>query len=430
MQKTNSLIFKTLNGDLTVFNKTLISTKNHLKSLQAINAAVYNKNGAFNLQGLLVNSSQSVSTFTKLNNAFKAYNGNLSKSTQLQNAYIQVAGKQNITLGNYLAGLNGAKASMGGYIKSLVAAKAASIGLQAASIIGNMILFTAIAKGIQLATTAIDNWIHRVEKANEAMQDAVGEYESAKSSLENINSELAEQNKKINELLSKDKLTYTEKGQLEELQGITRELLLQQDIEQKRAEKASKDAASKAVDAYNKQYGKYDISREELNEKSENARISGIFPIVDSTNDITGNIVAYIRSTEILTEAQQNYEESLKSGIDTKYLDDDIQNTIDAVNQYSEILNENISDLQQKRLALEDEYNRAIEKHENGINLTSYEQETISTYKSIYDAIKLIYEYTNKNDWNNMEISSIFNTEGIEKTKEELISMYKSGELS
>ena len=29
-----------------------------------------------------------------------------------------------------------------------------------------------------------------------------------------------------------------------------------------------------------------------------------------------------------------------------------------------------------------------------------------------------------------MEISSIFNTEGIEKTKEELISMYKSGELS
>lgn len=53
------MIFKTLNGDLTVFNKTLISTKDHLKSLQAVNATVYNKNGAFNLQGLLVNSSQS-----------------------------------------------------------------------------------------------------------------------------------------------------------------------------------------------------------------------------------------------------------------------------------------------------------------------------------------------------------------------------------
>ena len=71
------------------------------------------------------------------------------------------------------------------------------MALRSLSIAGNIIAFTAIAKGIQLATTAIDNWIHRVEKANEAMQEAVGEYESAKSSLENINSELTEQNKKI-----------------------------------------------------------------------------------------------------------------------------------------------------------------------------------------------------------------------------------------
>lgn len=94
------MIFKTLNGDLTVFNKILISTKDHLKALQTVNTTVYNKNGAFNLQGLLINSSQSVSTFTKLNNAFKTYNGNLSKSTQLQNAYVQAIGKQNVTLGN------------------------------------------------------------------------------------------------------------------------------------------------------------------------------------------------------------------------------------------------------------------------------------------------------------------------------------------
>ncbi len=97
---------------------------------------------------------------------------------------------------------------------------------------------------------------------------------------------------------------------------------------------------------------------------------------------------------------------------------------------YSDVLDQNISDLQEKRLALEDEYNKAIAKRNNGEDLTSYDTDTISTYESIYDAIKLIYEYTNKNDWNNMEISNIFNTEGIEKTKEELISMYKSGELA
>ena len=178
------MIFKTLNGDLTVFNKTLISTKDHLKSLKTVNATVYNKNGAFNLQGLLVNSSQSVSTFTKLNNAFKAYNGNLSKSTQLQNAYVQAVGKQNNSLGNYLAGLNGAKASLGGYIKSLVAAKAASIGLQVASVALN----TAISMGITLAISAlvsqISKWIHAQEEARQKAIELTNAYKEQKDSLD------------------------------------------------------------------------------------------------------------------------------------------------------------------------------------------------------------------------------------------------------
>ena len=184
MQKNNSMIFKTLNGDLTIFNKTLISTRDHLKALQTANATVYNKNGVFNLQGLLVNSSQSVSTFTKLNNAFKAYNGNLSKSTQLQNAYVQAVGKQNVTLGNYLAGLNGAKASMGGYVKSLVAAKAASIGLRAASIVLN----TAISMGITFAISGlisqISKWIHAQEEARQKTLELTNSYKEQRDSLD------------------------------------------------------------------------------------------------------------------------------------------------------------------------------------------------------------------------------------------------------
>ena len=214
-QKNNSMIFKTLNGDLTVFNKTLISTKDHLKSLQTINATVYNKNGAFNLQGLLVNSSQSVSTFTKLNNAFKAYNGNLSKSTQLQNAYVQAVGKQNVTLGNYLAGLNGAKASMGGYVKSLVAAKAASIGLQAASIALN----TAISMGITLAISALISAITKwVNKEKEAREEAI---ENAKAAKEEANN-LSELLNKYNQLSKEVK---SNQGVKEDLLSVQSDLL-------------------------------------------------------------------------------------------------------------------------------------------------------------------------------------------------------------
>lgn len=209
------MIFKTLNGDLTVFNRTLISTKDHLKSLQTVNATVHNKNGVFNLQGLLVNSSQSVSTFTKLNNAFKAYNGNLSKSTQLQNAYVQAVGKQNVTLGNYLAGLNGAKASMGGYVKSLVAAKAASIGLQAASIALN----TAISMGITLAISALISAITKwVNKEKEAREEAI---ENAKAAKEEANN-LSELLNKYNQL---SKEVTSNQGVKEDLLSVQSDLL-------------------------------------------------------------------------------------------------------------------------------------------------------------------------------------------------------------
>lgn len=70
----NSMIFKTMDNELKVFGKTILTTTEHLKNLETVNATVYNKNGQFNLQGLSINTSQSVSNFTKLNNAFKAYN--------------------------------------------------------------------------------------------------------------------------------------------------------------------------------------------------------------------------------------------------------------------------------------------------------------------------------------------------------------------
>lgn len=78
-----------------------------------------------------------------------------------------------------------------------------------------MIAFTLFSKGIEPAVNGIDNWIHRVEKSNEAMNEAVSVYNSAKSNLENINFELDEQNQKIGKLLAKDSLTYAKKGQLE-----------------------------------------------------------------------------------------------------------------------------------------------------------------------------------------------------------------------
>ena len=340
-----------------------------------------------------------------------------------------------ITTNALTASQTGATAStlgLGTAFKGLgVSVKSLGASMKAFAL-SNPILTAIAAIGVTVygAVKAYDFLTVSVEEANEAMDEAISEYDSAKSRLESINTELADQNKKLDELSAKDKLTYAEKGQLEELQAITKELLLQQDIEQRRVDNASKDLAAKTVDAYNKQYGKHDVSREHLNETFEYSKSSGIAPIAQNKDDIIGNIAAYVHAAKLLTDAQQEYETALKNGGDTKFLLDDVQNYIDAVDDYTDTLDANLSDLREKRNALEDEYSKAIVKRDNGEDLTSYDIDAINTYESIYEAIKLIYEYTKKNDWNNMELSSIFNTEGIEKTKEELISMYKSGELS
>ena len=337
-----------------------------------------------------------------------------------------------IATNSLTASQTGATAStlgLGTAFKGLgVSMKSLGVSIKAFAL-SNPILTAIAAVGVTVygAVKAYDALTVSVEEANEAMQDAVGEYDSAKSSLESINSELEEQNKKIDELLSKDKLTYAEKGQLEELQAITKELLLQQDIEEKRADKASKDVADKTIDAYKKQYGKYDKSEDYLKELLTYDNM----PILEDADNVLGVVAAYIRAQKLLEQSQKEFDDALKNGRDTTWLAEDVQYNIDAIDSYKEALGDSISDLQEKRLALEDEYNKAVEKRQTGTEpLTSLDKDVIETYESIYDVMKTVYEYTDKNSWNNMEISNIFNTEGIEKTKEELISMYKSGEFA
>lgn len=308
-----------------------------------------------------------------------------------------------------------------------LSAKAGKIALQALAAAGNMLLMWGISQAIQLAATAIDNWVHRVEKANAAMDEAVAEYETAKSSLSDINSELDEQNTKISDLLAKDNLTYTEKGQLKELQDITKELMYQEDIEERRAERASKEAAEKTVDAYEKQYGKYDVSEENLEAKLN----ADTFSMPKNENDVLGNIAAYVNATEALSQLQADRQHALENGEDTKWLEEDILNAYEFIDGVSKNIDGNLSDLWEKRSALAEEYNKAIEKQEQGIEpLTTSEKDVIETYESISDSIRMIYEYVYRDDWNDMEIAGIFNTEGIEKTKDELIALAKSGQLT
>lgn len=92
---------------------------------------------------------------------------------------------------------------------------------------------TMLAGGIFLAVKAYDALTVSVEEQKEKMEDSLSAYEDAKSELSNITTELEGQEKAMDDLLKKDKLTYAEKGQLEELQAITQELRIQKDLAEK-----------------------------------------------------------------------------------------------------------------------------------------------------------------------------------------------------
>ena len=416
------MIFRTITDDITGANKSIGLFGKSLNDIKGIINS-FKQNGFVNT--LLNTPLINIDT-----DAINKYNAAIRTSIPSEQALATARRTTNAETVALIESSHGAEVQIervtAAQKASTIAAKAHSVALKAASIAGNMILFATISKGIELVVKGFDNWIHRVEKANEAMSEVVGEYESAKSSLESVNSELEEQNKKLDELLAKDKLTYTEKGQLKELQAITQELLLQQDIEERRAANASIEAADKAVDAYEKQYGRYDKTEDDLQEKLSYEN----FPIPEDANDVLGMIAAYIRAQELLEQSQKEFDDAVKNGEDTTWLAEDVQYNIDAVDGYRQALDENISDLQEKRLALEDEYNKAIEKRENGVEpLTSSEKDVIATYESIYDVMRMVYEYTDKNTWKSMQIESVLDTDGVEKTKEELIEMVKAGEF-
>ena len=313
---------------------------------------------------------------------------------------------------------------------STLASKAGSMATKAISTIGNMAAFAAISAIVQFAATKISDWIHRVEIAKEAMQEAISDYESTKSNLESINSELEENNQRISELKSKGHLTYVEKGELEELQKITKELLIQKDIEERKAAADSKKVAETTIDAYKKQYGEDKISQEDLDKKKEILKDNeGAMQHVKE-NDIAGNIAAYQLATEKQKDRQSAYENAQKKGKDIEPYDKALQYSNEQVREFEDRLDDHIITLQENLLALEEEYQAAKKKELDKDSLSNEEKDSISSYESMDNNLKLLYQARDKNSWNEMEFADIFQTEGIEKTKEELIEMAKSGELT
>lgn len=385
----------------------------------------------------ILNKLSKVNESSKIDpTAWQKYFDILAEGEKWQTKFVQGNDLTKVSLDDVKNAQNAAKQSAIAYNNRLeqmtIGAKAASVGLKALSIAGNMVAMWAITKGIELAVTAIDNYIHRVEKANETMSEAVSEYDSAKTALKDTTSQLEEQNKRIDELNKKDKLTYVEQEELDKLKEATRQLELQKNIEEKEKANSAREVADKTVTAFNKQYGKGDIDKNAVDTQLAQSKATGVFQEARNSDDIVGNLASFEYYTEQMEKTQKRYNKALKSGSkdDIKYYEENLQDCIDTVDEYTTSLNNNIEDLTKKKNNLQDAYDNAVKKKSSGESLSSDEKDTISKYQEIADIIKLIYSYTDKAGWNNSQISEIFNTNGIEKSKEDLQQLAQEGKLT
>lgn len=117
-------------------------------------------------------------------NSGLATTGNICKNTGLaQQDFAKAVGESNRVAGNYLGNLNGGKATMSGYVGSLVSAKLATIGLQAATIALNTAISMGVSLLINLAIKKLDEWIETEEEVAEAAEKAISKYKEAQETL-------------------------------------------------------------------------------------------------------------------------------------------------------------------------------------------------------------------------------------------------------
>lgn len=205
-------------------------------------------------------------------------------------------------------------------------AKAASVAMKGLAIAGNVLLSMGISFLITELSGLFKSFAKPVEVAREKMEKSVATYKEAQDALQSITTELENQQKAMDELLAKDKLTFAEKGELEELKAITAELRIQKDLEEKNVARTQKDAAVDAANLYQKEYGKYKPTYEEVDaeaEKWETGERTQIQSLLWTVTDIPLMIADYRQLVELKKEAlevgdKEQYEQLEKVEVDLR----------------------------------------------------------------------------------------------------------------
>lgn len=208
--------------------------------------------------------------FANVKSTIELFNQAQQSGADNAKAFAKAVGQSNTQLGNYLGGLNGAKASLVGYGTQLAITTAKTIGLRAVTMALNAALTWGISTVVGLLVDLFDELVVTLNESREALADLKDEYSNLQSDILSVNNELKTTIDRMNELEKKDTLTFTEKEEYDNLVETNNELerklaLLELEEKQKKQEinKSFVDTMEKDVD----KIGEYSNYEKQVTEK-------------------------------------------------------------------------------------------------------------------------------------------------------------------
>lgn len=151
----------------------------------------------------------------------------------------------------------------------------------------NAAISFGISKLIEGAVSAVDHWIHKVEYAQKAIDNASTAYKTSKQELEQLNTELETSSARMDELLTKDSLTLVEEEELIRLKESNTELERQIRLKEREVELNARTAAETIEDEYNS-------ANKNVNRAKEQSTVLDV--VTKNTDAISGRDIATLSS--------------------------------------------------------------------------------------------------------------------------------------
>ena len=250
-----------------------------------------------------------------------------------------------------------------------------------------------------------------LEEQKEKLQETKEAYEEAKGELQDIENELQNLKSKMEELENTPSLTWAEQEELDRLREITKELQLQKQLRQDEQLKAAEDLYKENKKTFDKEFENF----------YGNASVSEVKEQLELGNIMIGHL-DYDNITDVIAALQYLNEERAK-------LTDEAE-----LAEYDALYGTFIGDLTDGIKSNGQEYLSSLSDYkQNMLEIASIRELTkdeLAFYNYLSSMQKMIYEFYSPDTWNSIEFDSIFDTDGLEKTKEELIAMAKVGALS